>query len=536
MSTVTMTAETGSGRPLPSPPLFLPIRHVVRVTVEAVTPISPSSGEVDAELDAPLFRDWNGLPCLSGTTVAGVIRSAYADYFGNDECKEVFGYEQARDQAGQASRLLVSFGLAHGADDRPVEDYLDPGGDDPVIALLRRDAPVLRDHVAIDDRGVADENKLFDRVSCPAGTRFTLELAVDGESADEARRRDRSLLLRAVALIESPGARFGGAGRRGLGRLVIVRDGGDPRVFHAPIDRHGPKGRMRWEAYRASGLGDAPAAAGFARVAAGDLALGEVSARRPVTGQLRLKASGFWRIGQGAEPWLPRPAQGENAKNPDVAPPMEPVIVWEGGRGKVKERMVAPVAGSAVKGAIAHRTEFHLRRIRSVWSADQSEIRLADVLFGGARGAATGRAGAFLIDDVFVDFSRREATANAGRRVRNSIDRHTGGVRLGKLFTDEALFDGPELVVPFVLLACSPSRGSDGRWQLAPTDGDAVKALAWALDDLCRGRLALGAREGTGDGVFTGRITDGDGETELDLVAAWAAAARDRAGAEEESA
>jgi hypothetical protein len=68
--------------------------------------------------------------------------------------------------------------------------------------------------VAISTFGAAREHLKFDRSSCPVGTRFSFEIALDGE-ADGA-EADRREIARVAALILAPYARFGGAGRRGL--------------------------------------------------------------------------------------------------------------------------------------------------------------------------------------------------------------------------------------------------------------------------------------------------------------------------------
>ena len=487
----------------PNPPLLRPIRHVVRLTVEAVTPLSISSGEADAELDAPLFRDWNGFPCLSGAATAGVLRSLYLDHFREPEAKALFGFVEPRTQNGEASRLLISFGLVHDENDRVVDAYRLP--DDPVLKLLVGDAPLLRDHVAIDERGVAEDHMKFDRASCPIGTRFSLELAIDGDEATE--EADKASLFNAARMFEVSYARFGGAGRRGLGRLKIVRDGNDdskiPRAFYAAVDRRGSGGRMRWLEYRKARLDQSPAGAGFKCLSESDLKLPASSRRVPVEGAICLDAKFLWRIGQGGEPWLQ-----SGTKRPDISPPKEITIAWKGGKADVEWRPAATVPGSSVKGALAHRTKFHLRRLCTEFagsSTGESDDAFAQ-LFGSIRGANGGSIGAVLIDDVMMDLGGSiKPEERAGRRTRNSIDRHTGGVRMGKLFTDEAVWRGSKLVIPFVVLANVPP-GDDKGATLVPISEDAVKALSWALDDLCQGRLALGARDGTGDGVFAGSV------------------------------
>jgi CRISPR/Cas system CMR subunit Cmr4 (Cas7 group RAMP superfamily) len=488
--------------------LLSPLRHVARVTIEAMTPISFASGEMDVDLDTPLFRDWNDLPCLSGAALAGVLRSLFADHFNQQETEALFGFEELGRKDGRASRLFISFGIVHNSQDRAVERPLsaDEISGDVVLELLARPAPVRRDHVAIEaNSGAAADKAKFERAACPKGIRFSFELALDGVDAERAEDEER--LRRVVSLLTARYARLGGAGRRGYGRFRMVR------AHYLAIDRRGIDGRSRWIAYRRSSIDGLPGASGsWARWDA--LTIDHVpSARRPITGCLTLVPKGFWRFGSGKARWL---EGGEKA--PQRLPLTEPVIDWpddgDPARAKVVETFMTPVPGSAVKGALAHRAEFHLRRIRGcAETRDDCRRLIADVLgsVGDTRdGKARGAAGAVYIDDAYVDFGtpdyKAEPGKRAGLRTRNSIDRHVGGVRMGKLFTDETPWRGPAMVMDIVVLA--RPRGAGGV-SLCP---DVGRALDWALADLCEGRLAVGAGDGVGDGVMeAGSVMTWDG-------------------------
>jgi CRISPR/Cas system CSM-associated protein Csm3 (group 7 of RAMP superfamily) len=530
-SAATRPGATASGVIEPARPLFYPVRHVARLTVQAVTPLSASSGEIDADTDAPLFRDWNGLPCLSAAGIAGVLRSLYFDHFGEAATQALFGYVEPGTQKGKASRLMVSFGLVHDSAGKPVGTYLsEERRNDQVLALLLRRGPVDRQHVAIDKMGVAEEHKLFDRVSCPAGARFSVELSIDGETAGGDERRELENVVRMFGVSY---ARFGAAGRRGLGRLKIVE------AHIAAIDRRGSAGRDRWLAYRRANLHEAPAAACFRQMTDAELALPEdvISCRAPVAARIRLTPKFLWRMGQSGELWLPPP---EADKAADVAPPVEPKIVWSGdGKASVHEgpalnagpgaRLFVPIPGAGVKGPLAHRTEFHLRRLKGRFAdGAPDDERLSDCLFGSMREEHRGFAGALMIDDAFLDFGKvAEEKEHVGRRTRNSIDRHTGGVRLGPLFTDEALWKAPdELVIDVTILGCVPTGVKN---TLEAVDEKALKAFAWALEDLCEGRLALGAREGTGDGAFENGVVESPNGKGIEALLASLAEAIDAA-------
>jgi hypothetical protein len=94
-----------------------------------------------------------------------------------------------------------------------------------------------------------------------------------------------------------------------------------------------------------------------------------------------------------------------------------------------------------------------------------------------------------LIDDAYQTFS----AADLQMIMHNSIDRFSGSVRDHMLFSEEMVW------------------GKGVTLQLSIKKDDAIsntakQALQQALDDLCQGRLALGAGVSKGHGFFTGTI------------------------------
>jgi CRISPR/Cas system CSM-associated protein Csm3 (group 7 of RAMP superfamily) len=507
-----------------------PILHVLRLTIEAVTPISSSSGESLGLYDNALARDANGLPTLMGTTLAGILRHLHADYFhgGNHDLNDpshptnrLFGLEESGQSGGQASAIEVSFGFVHDVCDRPVARRVMRAQiqQDEVLEFLWQPAPVRRDGVAIDGRGVASEHQKFERVSVPAGTRFTLELALEseGDTADDGKK----VLLEIASLFQCPYLRIGGATRRGLGRVRIAEGS---KVLHVRFDRSTAAGWNAYARWRATEFDVI------------DPAFGEVEhlglpqqecARKPVTGTITLTFEGWWRFGQGERSILAalprRSATGDrDDKEPDQRPVTEAVITYPNGKGKLVGdgrrgdfQVVAAAAG--VKGAVAHRAEYELNRLRGQWAdsppRSRDEFRQLllhkrgmDPLLGSINDQTGGQAGCILVDDAWleeikVDSPRAE---NVGRRVgsltHNSLDRFTQGVRSKILFTEESMWQGTlEFKVCALTRRWSDPEGSKpGRW--IPHELEVRIALARALDALVKGNLAVGADSGDGHG------------------------------------
>ncbi len=471
---------------------------VLRVTLEATTPLSVGTGLSGGLFDTALVRDANDLPAIPGSSLAGVLRHLWLERFGREELDEVFGHGIG-DRHGHVSRVSVSWAHVHDAQDRPVDGRMDPRRieADPVLRWLAADAPVSRHHVRIGIHGAHDGRGKFDRTSVPAGTRFTCELLLWSPGRDDAIRvRDR--LLR---LLGDPALRLGGATRRGLGRMVPVRVCALALDLRDPADRE----RLRGLSRRLDAPLPAAEEVSVEPVESGDLLV-----------ELELEAQDLWRIGEGDDS-PNRTVRGESA---DLMPLRERRIVWrtDGGtvRGEVTEEAGLVVPGSSLKGVLRHRTVFHLCRERGIWVEELEESEFCDLLagripwpraladelealFGSARdsvqGEARGRRGRLVVDDVFLP---AENAARTEMMPHVSQDRFTGGVRTGFLFVEELVSGGR-------IRACLRIEQPE---EIPPP---VRRAFARALDDLASGRLALGGGTGRGHGRFTGRITWSDG-------------------------
>ncbi len=445
------------------------------VTIELESAFIVGAADSDNLFDAVFVTDANGLPTIPGESLAGVVRHALS-VTGNPEtdevCKEVFGFQEGSD--GAASRVRFSFAHVHDESDRPVP-FRGAKTQDKVLSTLQ--AGVGRDHVRIGKHGTAEHQGKFDQLIIPAGARFTFEIALSRESGKS--------ITDLLEILARPEVRIGGKTRSGLGRFKVVR------AASAEFDLSKREDLKRLGKLRVA----------LEKAVHSDLlkALRIPQARgdkKSLHGTLKLKPIGTWMIG-GGMPTGREPERGREGPW-DRVPLSETKIVWTQGKqgeyGKVLEEKNAPylLPASSVKGALRHRTSFHARRLSGRWFGEcehQNFTAEEELLFGAVRGKDAGEPGRVYLSDIYLD---PNTPLQSLQHV--SLDRFTQGP-MDHLLYDELVLGQCELAID-VTIDDSYLEGQDGE--------RAKQALQAALDDLCQGRLALGA--GRGHGRFTGTI------------------------------
>ena len=471
-------------------------RQVGRVTIELCSPLSVGTGKEGEFADNEVVRDANDLPTIPGTTLAGVLRAAaLAAGFGEQRVGEIFGVEEKRRgrDLGQRSRLSVSWASIHGCDNRPVAPMIDVDDlhADPILSSLK--TLVLRDHVRLGNRGVADGRGKYDHSSVLAGARFTFELDLESDNSDLAS------LDELVALVASRWFRLGGRTRTGLGEIKVV-------------------------AYAASSfdLGELAAFQRFGQLpAALSSGCDDLCKRAVPAPPDRQGAASLELVLKPEEPWLTAGADSlcDTDNEINISPKREARLVWRGNSAKfLEDELLLP--GSAIKGALRHRTAFHLRRVEKNWAGTTKKTisRAGDdvdpwcrhdgleSLFGqiheDRRGASevsdAGIPGRVLISDARPDGQTRP-------RWHVSIDRFSGAPMDGHLFVDEPVHSD-EIRLS---IAVAPPRGDE----LLPEQ--VWRAFNEAIGDLCEGRLNLGGGVGRGYGFFTAAAPQWQGEPEV---------------------
>lgn len=442
--------------------------HLARITLEARTALSIASGKGDSLLDAPVALDANGLPTLPGSSLAGVLR---AQVYRNDPVATERLFGQSNKGQEQRSRVEISWGSILAANGKPMLG-LQPRTSllaDPILGPLLREGAPKRDHVRLSERGTAADRGKFDRSYVPPGHRFALEVALWSRSAAEA-EKDWNFILTAL---HSPDLRLGGATRRGYGHMAVhschmgafdLAKPEDFAAFSALSSQPGALVGLKQQDFKAID-------------------------QTWIRASLELTPEDFWRVGSGDLPLA------RHGKEPDMLPASIVQVDWSKSSACLTSRRLV-VPGSSVKGVLAHRAAYHHRRLTGVFAGDADPVgeEARNILFGHAKESREaagsgegGRAGCIFIDDIYL------TPGQIAVQQHNSIDRFTGGVRNGVLFSEELVWKHP---LPLAI--------SIDRVRLAGVPRLARRAFDLAVRDLVEGRLAIGAAASRGHGYVRG--------------------------------
>lgn len=338
-----------------------PIRHLARITVEAASALSIGSGRTGLENERLVAQDANGLPYLPGSSLAGVIRHEVKKRDNNiddEQLKLLFGYqewdEKKKEGKGQGSRVIFSSGMLLDKDKQTVlEGIQDLDFSDPYYAIFHH-LPE-RDHVRINDRGVAEEYAKFRDQLAPKGARFVFEIEFldDGDG--------QSHLDELMSVIQHPAFRIGAGTRNGFGELKVIS------IKHCSLNLQDEED-VKIYLQKANSL-NAP-------FPGEKIPLNTKTAPENgwTTYELSIQPENFFLFGSGELEFdLSIIKDGKSEKKEPKyevdwlksAPKREPWIDWSTEKAVIKsegeQEFILP--GTSIKGALSHRVAFHYNRL-----------------------------------------------------------------------------------------------------------------------------------------------------------------------------
>lgn len=451
-------------------------RHIVRLTVEAATPLAVGTGKgSDILTDAPVAKDVNGLPYIPATSIAGVLRHAMG-YVDNKTDGNPFGYIDGADNgdSGHGSDIIFTDAVMVGKEGKALDGIQNIEWKDEFYRVFQ-DLPI-RQHVRITEKGTAENNGKFDNEVVYKGTRFVFEIELVSDNGND------NHIEKAVEHLRYCTLRIGGGTRKGYGKLSIV----DCR--QASLDLSKPEDLEKYLKKSSSLAEDLD---GFAENAE----IKSLDNSDWTHYQLKLKPLDFFMFGSGMG--------DSDADNVYVSE----YVVSRGESIDNNKRVLIP--GSSVKGALAHRTAYHYNKIKKRFAGEQKPEDITGcnneavaAIFGKADGDKFTR-GRILIDDIIKGQVKAEADADAGEKAtptaktffHNKIDQFTGGTMDGALFQEKVIYDKDAEYTFDIYVETDALKD------------EVVNAFEQSLRDICTGLLPLGGITNRGNGIFTGTAT-----------------------------
>lgn len=452
-------------------------RHIVRLMVEAATPLAVGTGKsCDILTDAPVAKDVNGLPYIPATSIAGVLRHAmgYADKDNS------FGYLDNGD-SGHGSDIIFTDAVMVGKEGKALDGIQNIEWKDEFYRVFQ-DLPI-RQHVRITEKGTAENNGKFDNEVVYKGTRFVFEIELVSDNGND------NHIEKAVEHLRYCTLRIGGGTRKGYGKLRVVK------CQQASLDLAKPEDLKKYLKKSSSLAEDWD---GFAE----NSEIGSLDDSKWTHYQLKLKPLDFFMFGSGMG--------DSDADNVYVS---ELIVSWgsddkpyidKDKECKPQKRVLIP--GSSVKGAIAHRTAYHYNKIKGNFAENYKDKEKREeitgsnneavaAIFGEKKSDNTFTRGRILIDDVI----KGQAEPKSKPFFHNKIDQFTGGTMDGALFQEKVIYDKDTEYTFDIYVENS-----------AIADDDIKTAFKQSLRDICTGLLPLGGITNRGNGIFTGTATEND--------------------------
>ncbi len=483
-------------------------RYLVRIIMEAETPLAVGSGERDVLTNQLVATDCNGLPYIPGTALAGVLRHALEAEFGEKPVQQLLGFQGEKKEKGnddgQGSRLILSHAQMVGHEGKPVDGLIEIDWDSDFYKPFQT-LPV-RQHVRISHKGAGEDKGKFDEQVVYKGTRFCfeMELVSDGNS------NDADAWKKMLELFQSPAFRIGGGTRKGFGNLAVVK------CKTAILDLKNNADHLNSYLNKTSNLNDS-----FWNQY-GDCKKSNNNSDGWINYELHLEPEDFFLFSSGLE--------SDDAK---MIPVVEKTITWDKNRKMgiptfTDEQILIPA--TSVKGALAHRVIFHFNKNNDVFidkqpSLDElkekgyfieietkkNEDRFQSIvtkgnpavraLFGYSAKGVDGQWGKVVFSDLFKD-----SADTTPKKLLNhvAIDRFTGGAMDSALFNEKVIY-GKGITYNLTIHLDKTSLQKDNAKE--EDVKKYIEAFELALDDLKNGMLPLGGGTMRGHGRFTGTIT-----------------------------
>ncbi len=146
-------------------------KFIAHIIFEAKTALKIGSKNADFLQDSPIQKDWNKLPMILGTSLAGVLRKEFEDEDKNKDedkiAKNIFGTGDLGSRTIISNALLLDENLK-------VNESLLLDSEKPKF-LQKFIVLPIREHNAMNDKGITIKNAKFDGEVIYKGTDLSFQ-------------------------------------------------------------------------------------------------------------------------------------------------------------------------------------------------------------------------------------------------------------------------------------------------------------------------------------------------------------------------
>ena len=441
-------------------------RYVCFVIIEAKSPIMIGSGYKSITTDAELATDVNELPYIPGTSLAGALRSGVV----NNNIEVLFGSQNL------GSCLMFSDGYLIGNDGEPIIGLTNTTGE---FYDNYRNLP-KREHVRINDKGVAEAGAKYDNRVVYKGSRFCFEVELLSKNGSDS---DKKSLENIILSMSRPSFRIGAGGCRGYGAVEIIEcytkkyNLGKTDDISEYIKR---SSRLCMnEQYRVGN----------------NLPLkGNIKDDKHFEYILSITPEDLFVFGSGKDENKDKEKRSTNQESVK-----ERIVTWVGSTPTLSEPKYF-IPASSIKGIVYHRTLFHYNRFINNFIKTNSEeldanAKAAMIQLWGSEDDKNPKRGSVLLQDFHFESELKDKIVQHVK-----IDRFTGGAMTnsGALFSEKVLYSEADTSYKMQLIV---------EKQAFEDNKNLQKAFELALIDITEGQLPLGWGVNKGHGRFNGSVT-----------------------------
>ena len=412
---------------------------VANITIQAKTALKIGSKNADFLQDSPIQKDWNSLPMILGTSITGVFRKE----LDKENANILFGDEDSNKKDAKGSKTIISNALLLDENEKVNETLLLNKSD----FLQKITILPIREHNAINSKGVTIDKSKYDEEVIYKGTRFRFRIEMIESCEDEFNKVLDLLFLNTF--------RIGAGSSKGFGQVEVVNISYDK--FDTSSKEYENLTSSLNEAFSNS------------------YTKKDMKNNSYIKYELKLTPDDFFMFGSGF---------GDDEA--DMTPVYEKVVDYKN-KKLTDEKVLIPA--SSIKGAISHRTTYHYNLLNEIFidSENKTPFEVVESIFGAKKDKdKEGFKGNILISDLYLDNTSIKVFDHV------SIDRFTGGAIDSALFQEKTITTNKELPLEILI------KNID--------DKKAIEAFERTIKEITTGMLSLGGATTKGHGVFSGIV------------------------------